>query len=433
MMTPHKWAFGWILLFAFWATSVMAQSSPLILEHADSLAAQRRAGFLLLQGGVRFKHDSVTFKTQRAVWNKAFDMVNCEGGFEFRHPKGSIRAKTGSYTRSQEIATAVGSVVARDSSGEGAYFGERLIYDRKKKIMTLPDQPILHQYERHHNGKIDTLQIQAKHITYDQERQFAVATGAVRMTRADMVVTCDSGFYDRKKGQLALRGYPKCELKNYVLTGDSMLIELDGENLKSVLVVRNARGVQEEARGKNAPVQHSEVEGDTLFVSFKNKKAQRLYVNNSAKGLFYESDLADFINRMSGDRLDIEFDEGRMKTALVQGDARSSYFYATPERKVSGLNESAGDTIRITFDSNQVKRLKVAGNKATGIYYDLSKSGASGQTGSSGGAAPKNPRQKPKPSDAALAPSTVTTDAKAKQNADAVKRKFEEAKRKKGL
>ncbi len=350
-----------------------AQSSPLIMDHADSLAAQRKAGFLLLKGGVRFHHDSIQFRTERATWNKLFDMVTCEGGFDFRHPQGTIMAKTGSYMRKQELATAVGSVTARDSAGEYAYFGERLLYDRKKQILTLPELPVMHQYQKNSKGGTDTLAIKAKHIVYDQGKQFAVATGDVRITKDDMVVTSDTGYYDRGKGFMALRGRPRCSLKGYVLTGDSMHIELDGESIRTVLVVNNAHGVQDEDPGNGKPLQHSEVQGDTLFVEFKKKKAQRLYVNNSARGLFYESDLAEFINRMSGNRLDIAFDDGKMRTAVVKGEARSTYFYATDERKVAGRNESAGDTIHIEFDTNQVKSLKVMGNLATGIYYDLSK------------------------------------------------------------
>jgi lipopolysaccharide export system protein LptA len=353
-------------------------------------------------------------------------MVNCEGGFEFRHAKGNIKAQTGSYARAQELATAVGNVVARDSSGEGAYFGERLLYDRRKKIMTLPEKPLLHQYQRNSKGQIDTLAISARHIVYDQIRQTAVATQEVRIVRDDMVVTCDTGVYDRGKGILTLRGHPRCTLKGYVLTGDSMHIALEGENLKTVLVVRNAHGSQDEDQGEGKPRQHSEVQGDTLFVEFAQKKAKRLYVNNSAKGLFYESDLADFINRMSGDRLDIEFDDGKMRMAKVQGDARSSYYYATKERKVEGLNEAAGDTIHITFDSIQVKRLKVAGNLATGIYYDLTKKGGKKKGGKQSigqGPDARPPETAPAGQD----------EGKARDRAQRLKEKMEEAKRKKGL
>jgi hypothetical protein len=53
-----------------------AQSSPLIMRHADSLSVARTRGSLLLQGKVHFIHDSIQFKTQRAIWNRDIDMVS---------------------------------------------------------------------------------------------------------------------------------------------------------------------------------------------------------------------------------------------------------------------------------------------------------------------------------------------------------------------
>ncbi|MBS7392308.1 MAG: hypothetical protein KIG51_09530, partial [Fibrobacter sp.] len=53
-----------ILLGGFWESAI-AQSSPLVMRHADSLAVMRKAGFLLLNGHVYFTHDSIAFRTAR--------------------------------------------------------------------------------------------------------------------------------------------------------------------------------------------------------------------------------------------------------------------------------------------------------------------------------------------------------------------------------
>ena len=58
-----------LVLVAFFASIATAQSSPLIMKHADSLAVARKRGTLLLQGRVNFVHDSIQFRTQRAFWN----------------------------------------------------------------------------------------------------------------------------------------------------------------------------------------------------------------------------------------------------------------------------------------------------------------------------------------------------------------------------
>ena len=68
--------------------SAFAQSSPLIMKHADVLNVARTYGTLLLEGKVSFVHDSIQFRTQRATWNKNIEVVQCDGGFLFTHPSG---------------------------------------------------------------------------------------------------------------------------------------------------------------------------------------------------------------------------------------------------------------------------------------------------------------------------------------------------------
>ena len=118
-----------LLCLLLFVTIGFSQTKPLIMKHADSLAAMKRSGYLLLKGYVHFVHDSVQFKTMRATWNRNADIVQCEGDFLFTHPNGFIKAKSGIYQKRIEFASASGNVVAKDSLGEYAFFGERLQYD----------------------------------------------------------------------------------------------------------------------------------------------------------------------------------------------------------------------------------------------------------------------------------------------------------------
>ncbi|SHJ06339.1 hypothetical protein [Fibrobacter sp. UWP2] len=367
---------GGTLLLAVLAA---AQSSPLIMKHADSLAVARTYGTLLLQGRVHFVHDTIQFRTQRASWNKNTEVVQCDGGFLFTHPSGSIQAQTGMYNKKKEVATATGDVKAADSAGSYMFTGEHLIYDRKQEILTMPDKPKLFQFEHQKDSTIDTVTIEAKRIVYNKKESFAEAFNSVKVTQKDMVVTCDTGYFDRKNNWLSMKGHPTCDMKNYHLTGDSLFLVLDesDKSLKSALVIRNAHGVQQEDAKKGSPGSVTEAFGDTLYCEFANNKIERLYVNLNAKGFFYETDLPDYRNLMDGNRLDLYFKKGKMDYAVVSGKAQSTYFYVKKDRSVAGKNEAAGDTINIVFDAqkNAVKSLKLLGNStmASGRYIDLEK------------------------------------------------------------
>ena len=373
-----KW-FLPLFLVALFATSAAAQTSPLIMKHADSLAVARKRGTLLLQGRVHFIHDSIQFRTQRAFWNKNDESVQCSGGFLFTHPSGYIKAVNGFYRKKSGIATATNDVYAGDSANSYLFTGDYLEYDREKEILTMPQKPKLYQYEKMKSGKIDTVTISAKRIIYNKKDSFAQAFDSVKVTQNDMVVTCDTGYFDRKNNWLSMKGHPTCDMKNYHLTGDSIFLVLDsaGKSLKSALVIRNAHGVQQEEPKRNAPGSVTEAFGDTLFAQFDNDKIERLYVNLNARGFFYETDLKDYRNLMDGDRLDLYFNQGKMDKAVVSGKAQSTYFYVKKDRSVSGKNEAAGDTIHILFDAqkNAVKSLKLLGSAtmASGRYIDMEK------------------------------------------------------------
>ncbi len=368
-----------LLLVALLATSAAAQSSPLIMKHADSLAVARKRGTLLLQGRVHFVHDSIQFRTQRAFWHKTAETVQCNGGFLFTHPSGYIQAENGLYQKKNAIATASGNVHAGDSANSYLFTGEYLEYDREKEILTMPQKPKLYQFEKQKKGKIDTVTISAKRIIYNKKDAFAQAFDQVKVTQNEMVVTCDTGYFDRKNNWLSMKGHPTCDLKNYHLTGDSIFLVLDstGKSLKSALVIRNAHGIQQEEPKKNAPGSVTEAFGDTLYAQFSNDKIERLYVNLNARGFFYETDLKDYRNLMDGDRLDLYFNQGKMDRAVVSGKAQSTYFYVKKDRSVSGKNEATGDTIHIMFDAqkNAVKSLKLLGAAAmaSGRYIDMEK------------------------------------------------------------
>ena len=368
----------WLCLLGIFFQQVCAQTSPLVMRHADSLAAMRKSGFLLLHGRVRFTHDSIEFRTGRATWNKNLDKVDCEGNFLFRHPDGYMKAKSGSYQRKTEIAIAVGSVEAKDSAGTYAFFGNHLVYNKKEKILTLTQNPLLHQYQVQKNGKIDTTAVRAEYIYFDQNAEFAKAFQNVVITQGNMVVTCDSGYLDKKNNWVALKGSPKFTMDGYELTGDSIYLTIDADErtLKSALVIRNAQGKQYEKGKRGKPDQFTEARGDTLYAEFDKDKIQSLYVNLNANGFFYEGDFVDYKNKMEGGRLDLTFKNGKLKGALISGDAQSTYFHVMEKkRQIEGKNEAAGDTIRIAFDDGKVKHLKLSGKKtlASGRYIDLTK------------------------------------------------------------
>ena len=284
--------------------------------------------------------DTVTVIAKLIIYNKKDSFAKGQGDASITHKDVTIKADEMSFDRNKEYAQGIGHVV------------------------------ITH----------DTVTIYADRMNYNKKDDFAEAFNNVKVTQSDMVVTCDTGYFDRKNNWMSMKGNPKCELKNYNLTGDSIFLTLDstGKSLKSALVIRNAHGVQHEEAKKNHPGSVTEAFGDTLYAQFNGNKIERLYVNLNARGFFYEKDLENFQNNMNGERLDMYFENGKMHHAVVSGRAQSVYYYVKKDRSVAGRNEAAGDTIYIKFDprKNAVKTLRMLGGGTTpssGRYVDMEK------------------------------------------------------------
>ena len=132
-------------------TSVMAwsQSTPIVMESADSLYVNRKTGKYSLFRNVRFKHDSLRFSTNYANWDKRRDNIEFRGGLKITHPKGEIKSKTGSYSRRANRAKAYGNVFLRDSLGELTLTGDSLDYRRKQgKVDVWGSRPELKKYPK---------------------------------------------------------------------------------------------------------------------------------------------------------------------------------------------------------------------------------------------------------------------------------------------
>lgn len=367
------WWGKYILAALVLSVSLGAQTRPLIMQHADTLTVNRSRGVMVLKGDVRFKHDSIAFNTGLAYWNKNRDVVTCENNFFFAHPQGTISARSGRYERKGQKAEAFGDVISRDSTGDAAFFGDRLLFDREKNFLDLPLRPVVHRYFKDSLGQVvDTLKIVAQRITYDSEREVAEAMGKVTITKGKMVINCHHGIFDRQRNTLNLVGEPVCNIDGARIKGDSMFVELQNESLKSVRVVRNATGEQQE-EFSNAPTRFTYVEGDTLFAYFQDEQIEQLFVSLQAKSKFWEKDLSNYVNTINGDKLELKFKQGELNFAQALGTAQSSYWYLDDQRVVSGRNDALGDSIFIKFDSTKVANLRIIGNRATGKYTDLTK------------------------------------------------------------
>lgn len=342
---------------------------PLILDGAKSFVVTGRGAYVELTGDVRFHRGDVQFRSDRAVWDRAQDVVRFEGAFRLQHPSGSIVSRSGRYERASGSAWAEGDAYLSDSAGDISVTAGIIRYDRTARIAEARREPVFRRRSPSDTGKgWDTIEIRAERLQYREDDSVAEARGQVRIRRGDLSATCGVATLDRKKHQLTLLESPKALLEKRTLSGKSMVLDLDlaKEQVKRVSVYKDAVGFLVGDPDSAGVVSTSRVVGDTLHADVDGSRLRSLLVTRKARGESWTSQDSTRIDRLDGDSLRFSFRSGHIDTAWVRGNAKSFYHWLEKGR-MKGTNEAQGKIIRIAFSDGRIRRIRIEG-AAKGVY-----------------------------------------------------------------
>lgn len=350
-------------------SNAKAKAEPLVLDGAQSFVVTGRGAFVELSGNVRFHRGDVRFRSDRAVWDRAQDVVRFEGAFHLDHPSGSIVSRSGRYERSSGSAWAEGNAVLADSAGDISVEAGIIRYDRTERKAEAFRDPVFRRRSRSDSATTwDTVEIQADRLTYRETDSVAEARGNVRIRRGDLSATCGLASLDQRKRKLSLQEAPKASFSGRKLSGRSMVLDLDlqKEQIKRVAVYKDAVGILKGDPDSAGVVATSRVIGDTLVADVDGSKLRELLVTRKARGESWTSQDTSRIDRLDGDSLRLSFRSGKIDTAWVRGNAKSFYHWLEKGR-MKGTNQAQGRQIRIAFADGRIRRIRVEG-AAQGVY-----------------------------------------------------------------
>lgn len=351
------------------SAAAKARQEPLVLDGARTFVVTGRGAFVELSGDVRFHRGDVQFRSDRAVWDRAQDVVRFEGAFRLVHPSGSIVSRSGRYERSSGSAWAEGDARLSDSAGDITVSAGIIRYDRIARLAEARRDPVFRRRSRTDSSATwDTVEIRAERLSYREQDSLAEARGDVRIRRGDLAATCGVASLDQRRQQLSLQDAPKASLSGRKLSGRSMLLDLDlaKERIRRVSVYKEAVGLLEGDPDSAGVVATSRVLGDTLVAEVDGSRLRTLLVTRKARGETWTSQDTSRVDRLDGDSLRLSFRAGRIDTAWVRGNAKSFYHWLDKGR-MKGTNQAQGRQIRIAFADGRIRRIRVEG-AAQGVY-----------------------------------------------------------------
>ncbi|MBX2991184.1 MAG: hypothetical protein KF749_08450 [Bacteroidetes bacterium] len=392
-----KWTFLFLAFFLSTFTEVRSQSERLIvIENADSLVARVVDGESAreLIGNVRFSQERVRISCDRAVQFQETGNVQLLGNVVVVDDSLTMKFPRGMYFREDRRAVAYDTVHLDDRSMTlSAHFGEydigpkkaffrskvvandkesnliadSLTYYRddgrtialgKVEIQSYADNltirgghfesfkkqeysrmtvfPVLVKYDTTaSSGTIDTLIVRSR--VMEAYRGGAdkrlIATDSVEILRADMASIAGVAIFYTQDDSILLRRSPVIWYERTQVTGDSINVYLRRNKLDRVFV--SGRSLAISQSDTLYPQKFDQITGEEMILHFGENGMERMEVNTRAISVYhvYEDSLANGLNKTSGDRIVMLWEEGKLSSIKVFGGVEGEYI---PENLVHG-------------------------------------------------------------------------------------------------
>jgi len=277
----------------------------------------------LLRGNATFENETSKVEGDRIDYDKASESFKVKGTSIISDPPYIIEAESVDYDKATNTALADGMVTWQDTSAGISIICDHLTYREETGYVTATNDTG-HPLMKNVSG-VDTLYMSAVKLNAFDEYQtdslgvidtikYFIADEDVKILKSNLQAICDSLIYQSKDSLFLL-------LQDPVVWSDS-----------------------------------SQIVGDTVEIYFKNEDIDRMEV-------FPKSFLANtqdliYYNQISGKRMTTLFDDGKLSTLTVKGNARSLYYMVDELEAYVGVNSTECSKIRFSFDEKTIKSIR---------------------------------------------------------------------------
>jgi lipopolysaccharide export system protein LptA len=318
-------------------------------------------GKVILTGNVVVRDDSMTLHAPRGTYDKfarrveAFDDVRLDDGtmrlnstygeylpdprrafFAGRvvvvDSASMIAADTLWYYRTTRRTLATGHVRLYNEGDRVTVYGGRLDHDAPRAYSRVTIDPVLVQIDTASGEKMDTLQVRALLLEAyrDTTRRF-IATDSVEIVRTELAGRAGYACFYMRGDSITLRRHPVIWYEESQVTGDSINVRMKKRKLRQLVVMANAFALSQSDSLRKERI--DQLNGDRLTMLFGDGGLQRTDVEGRAISVYhlYDDSLANGLNKTSGDRIVMEFADGRARTITVHSGVEGNYY---PENMV---------------------------------------------------------------------------------------------------
>ena len=338
-----------ILLHCFLFFMIFSQSQKMTVRHSDKSFYDQKKRINRLTGNVKIEYDSLKLSANKIIYYIKYDYANLYGNIEIISGKyQKITSSTGSYYSDKGLAKLYTNVKVVDKSSVST--GDTIFYYKEKDFT-----------EIYGHGKIidseNDIEIEGDYISSDKKELVNIYGNAVIFQPSDSVkIYADTLILDR----IINKSFARNNVKIYQ---DDVFSEADftefNHSDSTMILTGNA----------HLDFDGNDVKGDSIFISFLNKKVNSVDVIGHAQTV-NTPDSSKKVNKFQGKEIYMNFSDQKLKKMRAIYNAISVFYFEDD----AGANSITADSIHVYFKKNEIDYINEFGG-VQGIFYPAGYSG----------------------------------------------------------
>lgn len=306
---------------------------PLVLEPKDSTnlnRIQREGSFVLyIGGGMLWRCGNAEMEADSAVRYEAARRVEMMGNVDYRDTIRTLTSDFLTYYSLPDLVVAIGDVRLTRTATGSTLEGPRIEFLRavsgREELTTATGRPHMTLYPTaEYEGEPFEVDAVVAELAGEE---MARVRGDVVIRRPDLLARADSAVFDIAAGGGVLYGAPEVEGRSFRLSGDTIRLRFEEEELREVW-----------ARGRAFAAGESfEVASEQIRARIEEEKAREVWAHGGGRALAISES-----HRVYGDSLRFALSDGQIDTVVAVGDAAAEKAAAGGLEEEEMLGEPGG-------------------------------------------------------------------------------------------
>lgn len=311
------------------------------------------------QTNVTLFDTTTTLFSDELTYYQKEDRVVAVGRVKIIDSNNEITADTLTHLRNTKISIADGNVMIKSFENNIMIFGDHLEDYPERKYTLINENPLLLQIDTTFLGpgnyEVDSLVIKAElmEALRDTANTFR-AVDSVKIVKGQFASINDFTLYLSTSNIIITEKLndespqPILWYENSQLTGDSITIYIENNNIDQLDVVNNSFMLSQNQKYVD---RFDQTSSNNINLSFYDDKIQRAKFKGSVFTIYYlyEGEVANGLTKSSAMDATIIFEENTVAEVRLYGSPVSEYY---PENQITG-NEKAFTLLKFNFHNNR--------------------------------------------------------------------------------